>query len=334
LASAVNGSYITPVLKLRAWRLALAHLAPYWFLAVAYLLSTRNPPQHQSLLLAFLALILSAAWGFLLNDYFDSKFDKTSGKDLEERGHPLGKKTRVTLIVITAVSGWGLMIASGGDRSSLVLLGVAYALSYMYSAEPIRLKEKGAMGLVANSLMERPLPILTLFAHASQLGPNAFLFATLSELTWTVFKHQVADLEADRLAGLRTGAVILGRETSNLIVSRILNPLGVVSTVGLVLMFNATAVSWAVPPILAGYVLAVVLGALVGGRLFQRATPTDPSYVMTSNAFLKLVITPAFLMSASPSYLPLLLLLAISVSLTLFHYSTIWGMIWLKGKAS
>jgi len=61
---------------LRAWKLALLGPAPYWYFPIFYvLLSTDTGVSSLGLAALVVAMMLSASWGFLLNDLADREAD-------------------------------------------------------------------------------------------------------------------------------------------------------------------------------------------------------------------------------------------------------------------
>lgn len=150
-----------------------------------------------------------AAVGHVVNDLCDIDADGRAGK--ANAMAVLGKGARVA--VLSAALGIGLAPWAALPRPALAvaLLGVELTLLVVYSVPPVRLKERGIAGVLADALYGFTVPILlagAVFASGrSVLGPAA-LAATI---TWSllagvrgILAHQAADRDADRRSGTST----------------------------------------------------------------------------------------------------------------------------------
>ena len=308
--------------------MAAAGPAVYWYFSLFYvLLITGFSREVWPLFALFIALVLSAAWGFLLNDLFDRYTDITAGRSPEERGHLLSVKILTVLVVGTAAVSWGIVFALGGNVIYRLILLTAYVLSVLYSTPPIKLKHRALSGLLADSLMERPLPILVIFTFAGYYGWETFLFPLLTELAWSVFKHQADDYESDVRANVRTLAVALGRDLTYKIVYNVLNPLSVASVVILALItwLKIPGIGWIFLPAL-GILIGGVIVSLVlyrKGLLRNYTTTTDPPYIMFLNMAYRVILLPSLaiaILTMRPAYYPFMILLAISLAPHLKYY--------------
>ena len=308
--------------------MAVAGPAVYWYFSLFYVLAiTGFGSRVLQILLVFLALILSAAWGFLLNDLFDRYADSIAGRTPEERGHTLSMKTLGGVVVMTAGLSWGLIFAAGGNLTYKLVLAAAYILSFLYSVPPIKLKSRAFLGFLADSLMERPLPILVIFASVGYYGIETILFPILTELIRSVFKHQADDYEKDALANVRTFAVSLGRDLTHKIVFNVLNPLSVLATLafGVVAWINLPSLRWIVFPIILVMAVGVLLSLLLQrqGLLRSYTTLTDPPYIMFLSMAYKVLLLPALafgILILKQEFYPLMILLAISLAPHLKYY--------------
>lgn len=267
------------------------------------------------------ALILSAGWGFLLNDYFDRKVDAREGRADRGHGHGLSRRAMWAVMLLLALAAWALVFLVPGGAVFKGVLAVNYLVAALYSAPPARLKPRRFWGFLANSLIERPLPVLVLLSYMDYYTALTLALPVLMELTWSVFKHQAADVNDDIAAGVTTFAVALGPERSFRIVNSVLNPLSVVclgSLVGLAYL--------AIPSLrlllgagFLGLVLAVAAGVYMGrrGHLRSLATPTDPPYVISLNLTYRFLVLPILgygVLGLGPGYYPLVVLLAASLA--------------------
>jgi len=313
---------LTSIVRLRAWKLALAGPTLYWYFPIFFvLLATKPHVDPVGLTALFVVLMLSASWGFLLNDLADREADSKSGRADALHGHGLSRGTMWVLVLLTAECSWAIVFLIGGGYVFKVVLAVDYLIGAIYSVPPIKLKVRRFWGFLANSVMERPLPILVFLAYMHYYTALTLLFPLLMELTWSVFKHQAADIKEDIEAHVTTFAVSLGERLSNKIVMQFLNPLSVLSLLFL------TAIAWMSIPrialllasafVITAAAVAVAFVAERAGRLTVYVTPTDPPYIIALNLSYRYVILPAMaygvLVAFGVRYLPLLAILVITL---------------------
>jgi len=312
---------LASIVSLRAWKLAVLGPAPYWYFPIFYvLLSTDRAVSPVGLTALMIAMMLSASWGFLLNDLADREADAKSGRADALHGHALGTRTMWALILLTAAVSWAIVFLIGGGPVFKIVLAADYLVATIYSVRPLKLKVRKFWGFVANSVMERPLPILVFLAYMHYYTPETLILPALMELTWSVFKHQAADVKEDISANVITFAASLGERLSTSIVMKVLNPVSVVSLLLLI------AIAWssidhlrtilaAVFFITAFAILAAYLGELTG-RLTVYITPTDPPYIIALNLSYRYVVLPTLAIGAleyRAAFWPLVILLAITL---------------------
>ncbi|HEV2389259.1 MAG TPA: hypothetical protein VGS04_00905, partial [Nitrososphaerales archaeon] len=142
----------------------------------------------------------------------------------------------------------------------------------------------------------------------------------LMELTWSVFKHQAADVREDIKANVITFAASLGEKLSTAIVTKVLNPISVLS------LLLLTAMAWSAiddlrTPLLFSFLITAlaIFGAYLGelsGKLTVYITPTDPPYIIALNLSYRYVILPVMafgILEYRAGFLPLVVLLAIAL---------------------
>lgn len=317
------------MLSLRAWRLALAGPSIYWYFPIFYvLLSTDLRPSPLGLFGLLMALVLSASWGFLINDLADRESDAKSGRRDDVHGHGIGRNGMYAMILATAGGSWAIVFAIGGGVPFKVVLAVNYLVAFLYSYPPARLKVRGFWGFLANSLIERPLPVLVLLVYMRYYSVGTVLLPVLMELTWSVFKHQAADVKGDAQAQVTTFAVSLGEAASTRIVTSFLNPLSVAA------LLSLTALAWLGVPELGvplAAVFAVVLAGALGAYFAERRgilrvyfTPTDPPYIIFLNLAYRYLLLPVLGVGVElllPGYYLLVAFLAVSLAFQLFLYA-------------
>ena len=327
-AAGGGGSVISRVLGLRAWKLALAGPSVYWYFPVFFvLLSTGLAPDPLGLFGLFVVLIISASWGFLVNDIADRESDARSGRVDALHGHGIGRGRMYGMILVLAAVSWAMVFAIGGGLVFKVVLAVNYLVAVLYSVPPARLKVRRFWGFLANSLIERPLPVLVLLTYMNYYTIATVLLPVLMELTWSVFKHQAADIRDDIKAGITTFAVSLGEARSNAVVNRLLNPLSVASLLALVALSVGFIPSFA--PALAAVFGVILLGTALAswaeraGRVTLRLTPTDPPYIIFLNLSYRYLLLPVLavgVVAARPGYGYLVGLLVVALLYQVYLY--------------
>ncbi len=154
-----------------------------------------------------------------------------------------------------------------------VALGAIALLPFVYSAPPVRWKERGALGLLADAALAHVAPTVFAFAAFDCFGGagtsgrpevTILLGAVVSWSAWTglraIVGHEITDCERDREAGLTTWVVSVGERRARSLVTRYLLPLEVLSL----------AVAWAaLIPIdsFAAWSFALITAGLAIGRL-------------------------------------------------------------------
>jgi len=319
---------LSAVFKLRAWKLALAGPSVFWYFPVFYaLLTSSSSVDPIGLAMLFVVMIVSASWGFLLNDLADRRSDAASGRADAIHGHGLSGRTMLALTLITAGFCWAVVFLLGGNYIFKGVLALNYLIAFLYSVPPMKLKVRGFWGFLANSLMERPLPILVFLSYMDYFRVETVLLPVLMELTWSVFKHQAADVHEDSAANVRTFAVLLGEGRSESIVNHFLNPVSVLSLLSLI------ALAWVSIPTL-GFSLAACFTVTAAGVLAAAAirragyvrryfTPTDPPYIMALNLSYRYVLLPVMaygVVLLSAPQLPILVLLLITLAYQGYAY--------------
>ncbi|MGE0639866.1 MAG: UbiA family prenyltransferase [Thermoanaerobaculia bacterium] len=209
----------------------LVRLPDWWhsklppLLAVAYL-GLAGPPAVPPgrgfvLLLLFLAsAIATAAWGHLLNDVADIEPDRRAGRPTRIGRLPRSvARLLLALLLAAAVAPWPFLPASPFARGAFAFELLLLAI---YALPPLRLKERGAAGLVVDALYGHALPmaiVVGLFAPgagsaAAATGRWASYGATTVAMALVLWKlaqglcgalaSQIADRRNDRRSGTTT----------------------------------------------------------------------------------------------------------------------------------
>ncbi|MCP4537260.1 MAG: UbiA family prenyltransferase [Chloroflexi bacterium] len=152
--------------------------------------------------------LTGTAYGYLVNDLADVDLDRRANKP--NVFHGMGRAQAVLVVAVA----FGVMVVCGlpfAQRSGFLPLWAAWVLAATcYSLPPMRLKERGALGLVATIAAQQPIPVAMAFAalgHLRTWGALAFVAnITLRGISSDV-GHQMRDRERDEAAGATTFAV-------------------------------------------------------------------------------------------------------------------------------
>ena len=322
---------LSAVFRLRAWYMAFFGPVEIWYFSVFYLsIATGFALPSLTVLALVVSLMLYEAWGVLLNDVFDRESDAVAGKSGRERGHRLGTGVMAALVLAAAAANWALVLLLKPDAVYVAAWAIAYFIGTIYSAPPFRLKNRGLLSFFCNSVLERPIPVVLIFLFYGYYGPEIVAFPVLSELVWSVFKHQVHDYEKDLKANLRTFAVMLGRETSYKIVKFAINPLSVVSVIAFALISASSIPEYSWLFVASALVVAAGVAALLLLEWRSRvySDPLDPPYILFLNfAFIITLLCgmAAVVAVSQPLYLPLVVLFVLSLPPYLRYYAPLVG---------
>jgi 4-hydroxybenzoate polyprenyltransferase len=172
--------------------------------------------------LFLLASIGIAGCGYLLNDFTDRNQDRLNGVANLTAG-----KSGAFLSVLAGgllLLAWLPWLWLPAGRAVWGLLALEFILFAAYSIVPWRLKERGAAGLLADTLYACTIPLLVTWLVFARLGatPNPFWYGIALGF-WgfgtgfrAILSHQLKDLALDQKAGARTFAARQGWQTARL----------------------------------------------------------------------------------------------------------------------
>jgi hypothetical protein len=198
--------------------------AQWWFnkipplLAVGYgLILARGAGRAAvaTLLLSVLTLCVGAVFANVVNDATDIDEDARRGKRNAMAGMPPGVRLAVAFVLFAATGTTALLIGARGP--ALGFLGALGALAVLYSVAPIRLKERGVPGVVADTVIVHVGPVawigMMLLPYGRSTGPATVAF--IGALLWSaglgargILGHRVA------VAALEPGLTTFGSTTA------------------------------------------------------------------------------------------------------------------------
>jgi len=170
----------------------------------------------KEIIIFWIIIILFLAFGFSVNDCFDTKEDKLQKyKKNSIVTKEISLKKGLFFSISLAILGLALSIRFGLEVFILSL--VAILLAFFYSAPPFRLKSKPFLDLLSHGLFAGTLifffPILVFNKNLEPLhyliGFSIFYLSVIAEL-----RNHLEDYEFDKKAGLKTTVCVLGYKNS------------------------------------------------------------------------------------------------------------------------
>lgn len=157
--------------------------------------------------------IFSTSYGYLINDYADIDLDKEHGKDNTFENDSKPKAFLISLLFLTLSVFAGLRFS---DNQNFALLWLFWIMiTTFYSLPPIRLKERGKIGLLFVVFAQRLIPILLVFtAFNFEIGWELVLLAVYVFFRGVSsdINHQLEDYENDITTGTSTFTVEQGKK--------------------------------------------------------------------------------------------------------------------------
>ncbi|AFY35384.1 tetratricopeptide repeat protein [Calothrix sp. PCC 7507] len=235
-------------------------------LAIAYaeiLLLGLSFIQSIAIILSLLFIsICAASYGHIINNIFDIEVDRQVGKSNSMARFPLWQS--VLFCVLFVIAGFVLPILMNFGTWAIILLGINYLLPTLYSAPPLRLKEKGIWGVVSDAAGAHAIPTLffaATFLHLSTTPQPESIILTITATVWSfcagirgIFLHQLWDRENDLKSDVKTLVTSLDVEKVRFWISYIIFPIEISLLILLVLVISRFA-----PILLVFFILYVLL---------------------------------------------------------------------------
>jgi len=207
-------SFIVKYLGWRNWAVLLYNSAienVFLIMYVALYFRFSSPWFLFEFFFFFLFSMCSTTYGYLINDLSDREIDSQQGKQNTFRHDSTGRAVQiVALFFILSV-----IFAIPFFKKSLFLLLWAswFLVTTFYSLKPIRLKERGKVGLIFTVLGQRVLPALIVFSTFGYWDlitvPILTLYILFRGLS-SDLNHQYQDFYNDIRTGTTTFAVQAG----------------------------------------------------------------------------------------------------------------------------
>jgi 4-hydroxybenzoate polyprenyltransferase len=230
--------------RLSRWHDYSTTKVPLIFAPLVYLLlKGQQAPIENYVLFACMVVFtaLYLAFGYMINDYADREVDRKAGK-VNVIGQ-LAQPIAWMLLLLTLFA--GAFVLCSFYRQPLVDWSVilAYAAAAAYSLPPIRLKERGVLGLGTSAIAQRVCPTLVLFAIYDHWNGDTVVFLALYAvigLRWILI-HQILDEANDCNTGVRTFVSQRGHEASSALMYKVVFPLEVALGTAMITIVSAGA---------------------------------------------------------------------------------------------
>ncbi len=158
--------------------------------------------------------ILATTYGYLINDFSDIELDRQHGKTntFENDSRIKAMGVIITIILLSVLSCYPFW-----HRPYFVPLALIwFFIATFYSLKPVRLKERGTVGIVFVVMAQRVLPVLIIFATFGfwrvQDVALLILYILFRGFSSDV-NHQLQDYHHDRQTGTTTFAVSKGYQS-------------------------------------------------------------------------------------------------------------------------
>jgi 4-hydroxybenzoate polyprenyltransferase len=221
---------------------------------------------YLTLLLLLISGCSAAAYGYLINDFFDKKIDEFAGKRKPAAASSVNRVRSILLVLVACAVLPLLLLKSSGLVIMLLLL--IFLAGTAYSAPPLRLKERAVPGIVTASLAQRAVPTLFVsFGFADSTSPefnrNLALIATgtllnfMIGLRWILI-HQLLDEDNDKLAQVRSFVTEYGAKSARRLLKYACLPLEIIFLISLLSMIGRDAPALS-PALLPALLIAVAV---------------------------------------------------------------------------
>lgn len=281
----------------RGWKAWMHYNMHISLLTIFYILIVDNLFRPLDSLILISSLGFYFMYGFLINDFYDISYDISAGKK-----RSIQNLSKISFIKIIFVVGFISMLhlLYLKETSYIAIYVVSYTLATVYSAPPLRFKNRGLLGLIIDGLMEKALPVLAVFVYFGHFGFDTIIFVLTAFFIQIAeaMTHQIQDYEADSRTGIHSYVVVAGKEKAARIFGYFIVPL---STALLFFLFYIIFIK--VPYVIYIAAAVVIVYAVISllisnGRLTreERVFPLFMScpYFLINNAippFLALIIS-------------------------------------------
>jgi 4-hydroxybenzoate polyprenyltransferase len=192
------------------------------------------------------AVIGIAGFGHVFLDVFDVEEDRILGKaNLWAPLTPLKRLAMIVGLLAASILPWLILPI---NRAGVAFLALEFAMFFCYAVPPLRLKNRGFLGIAADSMYAHVLPALWTWIPFSLLAgsvadrefPAALAIWSFAVGVRHLLQHQVIQLDSDAAAGARTYAVRSGRDATVRLAAGLVLPVEIASFAFLLALIGKT----------------------------------------------------------------------------------------------
>lgn len=192
--------------------LLLLPLWSVWLVSLAYHHELAGKSFSWSDARLICSLTACGSVALMVNQLFDQQTDRLNNKvGFLQAGIVTPRQLGITSMILALLA---VLLVIDLPAISLVIVGLLLALGWVYSAPPVRMKDRPILGFVSNALAIgffpsfSVMPEITLH-NAGLLGwDNPFYFSLCIGSSYLL--TTIPDIEGDQSSGKRTAAVVIG----------------------------------------------------------------------------------------------------------------------------
>jgi len=261
------------------------------------------------ILLASIAIFLS--YIFFINDYFDMPYDVKAGKKRLVQDIPKAYSIGIIIGMIVASI---LLLWIISDLIYAALYFLTYVIGTFYSAPPVRFKTRHVLGIGADILIEKTLPILLIFTFFRYFEPDAilFLFAFSFLQLDIIIHHQIEDYNGDMKAGIKTFVTMVGYYRALYLLQRFVQPLTGITLLLLCIIISIN-INYTFIPGIAMLFIIIYIYSMFSKNKLTRENKIQPVYISGLISYTINVLPLYFALLLSMHYIPFIVLLLITL---------------------
>lgn len=180
-------------------------------------------------------MVSAAAFGYLINNIFDLEQDLKAGKTNLTQGLSIAHKWILSLLLgLASFLPW---MVGYRQQYMIMLCAVHLCLFLLYSIPPVRLKERGYIGVVTDALYAFVIPVVIVSHFAIQDYDHPTVFE-LPVIVWSflaglrsILLHHIKDRKADSISHMGNVINKYGISTNALLINAILLPFEILAFV-------------------------------------------------------------------------------------------------------
>jgi 4-hydroxybenzoate polyprenyltransferase len=227
-----------------------------------------------------LAVCGAGNFGYALNDLYDVEEDAAAGRENAAAGR---SRARVWAVVAASAVVAAAAAAVAAGRAGAAITAGELCLPLVYSVPPLRLKERGWLGVAADALAAHVYPAGLAVLAVERLGVGVGGGLVACVLVWGaaagvrgILSHQLSTADRDARGGLETVVHRRGRARVERLVVAVPLPVELLAFAGAVVLARAGGTAFA---LLCAYVAYEALRAGLGGFTVRAFRPDGQRYL-------------------------------------------------------